>query len=1352
MAKPDAAHQTAELVKELQTIAHQAGHPYPLLIAVDQENGGVNSLFDEDYICQFPSAMGIAATGSLDLAYNVAKATATEISAVGVNLILGPVLDVLTNARYQPMSVRASGDDPQEVSQYSIAAINGYKDAGLATCGKHFPTYGNLDFRGSSLDVPIITQTLEELGLSALVPYRNTIATGNLDAVFIGGCGIASANMNVSHACLSDQVVDDLLRQELGFNGVAISECLEMEALYQEIGVKGGTVMAVEAGCDLILLCKDYNIQLEGIAGLKLGVENGIITQNRIQTSLRRILRLKSSCTSWAKALSPPGIASLSQIHHTHLTLSRQAYDGSIAVMRDKDGLLPLSQTMDQEEELLLLTPLVKPLPASAATKVIESKRTKDGMPSLHDKWTHRDRGAIMSGEGVFREFGRALARARNGKLLHTSYTANGVRPVHENLINRTSAIILVTADANRNLYQSGFTKHVAMMCSMLRASGQKKSLVVVAVSSPYDFAMDKSVGTYICTFDFTETAMQALVRALFGGFTPQGSLPGTLRKSKKVLKSRQQWLVENYERGRDGRALDDLIRALARASNPNQGFLKTTTASSFELFNARVEESHFVVRNSSTKALYGFCATYHTRGVGILGSLFVDPAKRNVSIGRSLHRRALRHLTQKRGVKKIQLGTCFPGVFLGIPIDDSTALKTWFANSGWDLQFPRRLTNMVINELSGWSVPEGLLQSISRAGISFDLIHGLENGDNVVDHVRKHSNAEVLELYRFALQELKTCGVVRAKNNAGRILGTVIICSPGSSLPHFIPCLQSSSQGELVGGIVAPTVEPNGQATLVLQGLAVMGVRQNKAHGTARSVLSWVTDESHEPLLAMGFQVLQAFEEVTNSPDTTPETRTRADTGVERIVSADRLPLFSEGMNGLAPLPFTPSYEFESFNTFEDPFSYSARPAYDVPAEAEPFNEESPSHELDNKLLGFSAPLSKTQVVDGAGNITDTNMTAELYGMFFVAEDVFGGDNTGRPLELTCYRRNLWQCSGQVTLPRHIGHIIDEQGQQVQVFDLAASITAIESIEGKPTEIISIPWKSSIEEGNKSPAAPPNIALDLSTGHELDHNLVSLPVSWKRLQFKHATANNGRRKGLQQHYVVQISFLGKIKSGEFIKIAEIQSGPVIVRGRSPRNFDSRKDVPLAGDKKVERRTAATPSDTTPTPKTERGGDLAHNIQKYHSLGNVQGAHPSKKLAASPNLNRPPVPPWSPEPSVSAKPGQPSTPKSNHVQRMGASSLPINLSLSEDERSPNRSTPDSASPHLHKTIPATLRPQTSNEDDEEQLYEYFPLSLDDWQHPVDAIYRPHVVHHVFVPPELKAQQVRSRTKRYFSSD
>ena len=187
------AEHTTSLVYELQRVAYDAGHPVPLAIGLDQENGGVNSLFDEDYICQFPSAMGVAATGSPELAYEVANATAKEVSAVGVNMIMGPVLDVLTNARYQPLGVRATGDDPQEVSQYGIAAMNGYKDAGLVTCGKHFPSYGNLDFLGSSLDMPIITETIEQLSLSALVPFRNAIRDG-LDAMMVGGCAMANAS------------------------------------------------------------------------------------------------------------------------------------------------------------------------------------------------------------------------------------------------------------------------------------------------------------------------------------------------------------------------------------------------------------------------------------------------------------------------------------------------------------------------------------------------------------------------------------------------------------------------------------------------------------------------------------------------------------------------------------------------------------------------------------------------------------------------------------------------------------------------------------------------------------------------------------------------------------------------------------------------------------------------------------------------------------------------------------------------------------------------------------------------------------------------------------------------------
>ncbi|KXX78041.1 Protein pacG [Madurella mycetomatis] len=581
------------------------------------------------------------------------------------------------------------------------------------------------------------------------------------------------------------------------------------------------------------------------------------------------------------------------------------------------------------------------------------------------------------------------------------------------------------------------------------------------------------------------------------------------------------------------------------------------------------------------------------------------------------------------------------------------------------------------------------------------------------------------------------------------------------------------------------------------------------------------------------GFNSMPALSSgATPGPDTLGLTASGMDAFDANMAFDDSL---LDPVHGLPNLPFTPStYDFEAFGTtFEDPFSYPARPFENAGVSAlnnEAYNGEALSpQELDNKLLGFGAPIpGKATLIGEAGQFIEPNMTGELYGMFFVAEDVFGSEsNPGRPLELTCYRRNLWQISGQITLPRHVANYVDDQGRQAPVVELAASISAIESIEGKATEMITIPWKSSNAalgaEEPKMPSPPPVVPLDLSSGHEVDGNHVSVPVSWKRLQFKHATANNGRRKGLQQHYVVQINLLVKTKNGEHIKVAEIQSGPVIVRGRSPRNFDSRKDVPLSADRRVmERRATEGSSSSTgagsskPQQQHQDRGDLVQNLQRYHSLGNVQQSspewttpfstplqqpqqHANKKIAlSSPSLNRPPIPPWgsveSPStPSISGNkfinpttannlpttPAPPTTSSTattttitNKPKRTAAPpTLPINLSLSEDERSPNRSnSADSAqSPQFTKqstSLSGQLQAQsqghgsstsqnpllTSPLESADMLYEYFPLSLDDWMPPVDAIYRPHVVHHTIVPPEVKAQQMRSKTKRYFAAE
>ena len=833
------------MILDLQTCAHNAGHAVPLAIALDQENGGVNSLFDERFIRQFPSTMGVAATGSTEMAYEIAKATGQELASVGINWIMGPVLDVLTNVKNQPLGVRTSGDDAEEVSKYGLAFMRGYKDAGIATCGKHFPSYGNLEFLGSSLDVPIITDSLESLSFSALVPFRNAIRAG-VDAMFVGGCAMSSAGVNVMHACLSEQVCDELLREDFGFGGVVVSECLEMEALSKNIGIGGGTVMAINAGCDMVLCCRLYAAQKEAISGLKSGLANGVITQTRIQKSMDRILQMKLKCTSWEKALTPGGVGRLASLTPTHAKLSERAYNNSITLVRDKNAILPLKNVLEPDEEVLLLTPIVKPLPASAAARSLIV--TPPG-PNVMNQASPG-----MSGEGVFREFGRSLARQRNGRVLHTSYTANGVRPMHENLINRASAVVVVTADANRNLYQHGFTKHAAMICrSQFDQSGEirEKPFVVVSVSSPYDFAMDPSIGTYVCTYDFTETALQALVKVLFGELSPLGSIPGTINQHQKTRRSKHHWLVETFDEERDGKALDALIASLQNEIPVNQkSEYAGCTSSSFLLRNPMIEESHGVVRNSSTGEVLGFCSTYFfmSTGTGVLGCIMVNPDRRKLSIGNSLHNRAIRSLLQKAGVKRLQLGSRLPSVFLGLPANSNVErkrLRQWFASMGWNMAVSRPICSMILKNLRSWKAPESIARSLQSEDIDFDLIHGWEHARTIMDHIQTTSRQGILEIYRLALADEKNCGVIRAKRRVdGAVVGTVVLYKSGFTWADAVPLIKDMS--ELTGGISSPVISPGaGGYSTLLQGLILLAIRQIQKQQAQAVLLDCVSQSS---------------------------------------------------------------------------------------------------------------------------------------------------------------------------------------------------------------------------------------------------------------------------------------------------------------------------------------------------------------------------------------------------------------------------------------------------------------------------------------------------------------------------
>jgi beta-N-acetylhexosaminidase len=789
--------------------------------------------------------MGMAAAGSKKLAKDVARATAQELSSCGINWILGPVLDVLTNARNQPLGVRSIGDDPAEVSAYGLEYMKGYQEAGLATCGKHFPSYGNLEFFGPQTDVPTITDSLESLSQSALVPFRTAISE-DIDSMMVGGVAMSSSGVNVMHACLSEQIVRDLLRHEMRFEGVVVSECLEMEALSRNIGIGGGTVMAFQAGCDLILTCRSLSVQEEAIGGLRAGLDNGMIERWRVQESVDRILSMKRRITSWERAFAPSGIDNLSRLQPLHTTLSTAAYNKSITVVRDHKRYLPLNKIMRSEEELLLLTPLVKPLPASAMYRRLHEQ--SEVQNADHTLQFDSDL-SVMSGEKVFHELGRGLARQRNGKVAHTSYTANGVRPVHEQLLSRASVVIIVTADAGRNMYQNAFAKYIAMMCKVSTGpNGQvrEKPCIIIAVSSPFDFAADASIGTYICTYDFTETALRALVKILYGELTPTGSLPGSVGQKHQTKHVRQQWLVENFKEERDSAAVDVLLQQAQRENTPASYQLLGVTSNHFLLHQREIEESHFVVRNSSTKELFGFCATYFskTSGIGHIAAIVVDPARRKLSIGHSLHDRAIRALMQKKAARRFHLGSRIPGIYIGIPKGDLTEhknLRQWFAKLGWNVSLSTSVCSMAIRDLSAWSPPDGLGKSLTSAEIKYDLVHGREYTEAVVEHLKRSTRTDLIDIYNVAMESKESSGIIRAKRATdGAILGSLLCCKADSKLAGFMPGFgKTVSKGCISSPVISPAVSDRQG---MLQGLLLLGVRQLKRQGVRAVVFDYVS------------------------------------------------------------------------------------------------------------------------------------------------------------------------------------------------------------------------------------------------------------------------------------------------------------------------------------------------------------------------------------------------------------------------------------------------------------------------------------------------------------------------------
>ena len=232
----------------------------------------------------------------------------------------------------------------------------------------------------------------------------------------------------------------------------------------------------------------------------------------------------------------------------------------------------------------------------------------------------------------------------------------------------------------------------------------------------------------------------------------------------------------------------------------------------------------------------------------------------------------------------------------------------------------------------------------------------------------------------------------------------------------------------------------------------------------------------------------------------------------------------------------------------------------------------EAPSIEHGNRMLSFQFPSYHYTILDASRCPTSLSLTAQLHGMFFLAESsrTSSGDGMSPPIELTCYRRNLFQITGCITLPQMMRYVLTEHGEPISIASQELCVSASESVEGNPIKIISVPWKTpangqtSVPE-EKTEKEPTSIVLQRPADQYSEDDYVKIPIEWKRLQFRVATANNGRRKELQQHFIIKLAVVVTLATGEKLTVCDTLSGPIIVRGRSPRNFSQRRDFPLSG-------------------------------------------------------------------------------------------------------------------------------------------------------------------------------------------
>ncbi len=263
---------------------------YAAFISVDQE-GGMVARLPADAV-SMPAAMAVAATGNPQNAYLAGKITAEELRSLGVNMNLAPDMDINSNPNNPVIGVRSFGDTSEIVTNFGTALMKGLQDGGVLPVIKHFPGHGDTSV-DSHLGLPKVEKTLEELEQNELVPFKAAIREG--------GCGVMSSHIlfpaiekEALPCTMSYTMLTGLLKNELGFDGLVLTDCLEMDAIQKYYGTAKGALAAIRAGANLLCISHTAELVKETVELVERAIMSGDLSEELIDRAVEKILKFKS--------------------------------------------------------------------------------------------------------------------------------------------------------------------------------------------------------------------------------------------------------------------------------------------------------------------------------------------------------------------------------------------------------------------------------------------------------------------------------------------------------------------------------------------------------------------------------------------------------------------------------------------------------------------------------------------------------------------------------------------------------------------------------------------------------------------------------------------------------------------------------------------------------------------------------------------------------------------------------------------------------------------------------------------------------------------------------------------------